>query len=284
MSSPTSRSGIRLSAVVLLPVSACSRCSAPSSASPCSPSAPESADEGSTRLGATLAASAFGLLPFAVVMLQLRVFYALTDSRTPTLLQLADRRGEGAAAARRAPLVLPPDWVVLGLAAANASVVRRGCGGRPGRAAPAAGPARHRGRAARRAADGGRRCLRAEPSPSGPCSWSTRRPRSRPGRHVRGSSWVIAAAVGGPAVVGGDAGAAGPGDHDARTRRPAAPVPACRIGVLTPVQNTLGEVRFAVPLTGCEGRHEDPSCRTLGILGPQRHGPGGGRVVIEEST
>ena len=32
--------------------------------------------------------SAFGLLPFGITMLQARVFYALTDSRTPTLIQL----------------------------------------------------------------------------------------------------------------------------------------------------------------------------------------------------
>ena len=70
------------------------------------------------RLGATLAASAFGLLPFAVMMLQARVFYALKDSRTPTLLQLV-------IVVVKIPLLLPsrsccpPQWVVLGLAAAN---------------------------------------------------------------------------------------------------------------------------------------------------------------------
>ncbi|MFD9891692.1 murein biosynthesis integral membrane protein MurJ [Amycolatopsis sp. NPDC059027] len=40
------------------------------------------------RLGQTLAIAAFGLLPFALVMLQLRVFYAMKDARTPTLIML----------------------------------------------------------------------------------------------------------------------------------------------------------------------------------------------------
>jgi putative peptidoglycan lipid II flippase len=40
------------------------------------------------RLGNALAFSAFGILPYALVMLQLRVFYALKDSRTPTLIMV----------------------------------------------------------------------------------------------------------------------------------------------------------------------------------------------------
>jgi len=38
--------------------------------------------------GSALALSAFGLLPFAMVMLQLRVFYAMRDGRTPTLINI----------------------------------------------------------------------------------------------------------------------------------------------------------------------------------------------------
>ncbi len=75
---------------------------------------------GAARLGATLAASAFGLLPFAVVMLQLRVFYALTDCRTPTLIQLFIV-GVKVPMLLVCPLLLPADQVVLGLAAANAA-------------------------------------------------------------------------------------------------------------------------------------------------------------------
>ncbi len=41
---------------------------------------------GARLIGSALAWSAFGLFPFALVMLQLRVFYALRDGRTPTLI------------------------------------------------------------------------------------------------------------------------------------------------------------------------------------------------------
>lgn len=41
---------------------------------------------GGSRLGTTLAASAVGIVPFAVTMLQLRAFYAMKDSRTPTVI------------------------------------------------------------------------------------------------------------------------------------------------------------------------------------------------------
>ncbi|MFC9768374.1 lipid II flippase MurJ [Rhodococcus jostii] len=39
-------------------------------------------------IGTALTAGAFGLLPLAVVMLQLRIFYAAHDTRTPTLINL----------------------------------------------------------------------------------------------------------------------------------------------------------------------------------------------------
>jgi putative peptidoglycan lipid II flippase len=39
-------------------------------------------------MGSALALSAFGLLPFAIVMLQLRVFYAMHDGKTPTLINV----------------------------------------------------------------------------------------------------------------------------------------------------------------------------------------------------
>jgi putative peptidoglycan lipid II flippase len=41
--------------------------------------------EGGTRIG--LALAAFGLVPYAITLLQLRVFYAMKDARTPTLIQ-----------------------------------------------------------------------------------------------------------------------------------------------------------------------------------------------------
>jgi putative peptidoglycan lipid II flippase len=40
-------------------------------------------------IGTALAVGAFGLLPMAITLLQLRVFYAMRDARTPTLLQAA---------------------------------------------------------------------------------------------------------------------------------------------------------------------------------------------------
>jgi putative peptidoglycan lipid II flippase len=110
--------GTRLSAVVLLPVSALLTAFGTAVGVALFSLGAGSAGGGAARLGATLAASAFGLLPFAVTMLQLRVFYALTDSRTPTLLQLVIV-GVKVPLLLAAPLVLPPDRVVLGLAAAN---------------------------------------------------------------------------------------------------------------------------------------------------------------------
>ena len=44
--------------------------------------------DGARLIGTALAASAFGLFPFALVMLQLRVFYAMRDGRTPTLINV----------------------------------------------------------------------------------------------------------------------------------------------------------------------------------------------------
>jgi putative peptidoglycan lipid II flippase len=45
-------------------------------------------DDAAHVVGVVLAASSFGLVPFAVTMLQLRVFYAVKDSRTPTLINV----------------------------------------------------------------------------------------------------------------------------------------------------------------------------------------------------
>ncbi|WP_249266302.1 MULTISPECIES: murein biosynthesis integral membrane protein MurJ [unclassified Pseudonocardia] len=73
---------------------------------------------GAARLGETVAWSAFGLLPYAVTMLQMRVFYAMTDSRTPTLIQVG-MVGVKIPLLLLCPLLLPPEQVVLGLAAAN---------------------------------------------------------------------------------------------------------------------------------------------------------------------
>ncbi|MPY97703.1 MAG: murein biosynthesis integral membrane protein MurJ [Actinophytocola sp.] len=70
------------------------------------------------RLGDSLAIAAFGLLPYALVMLQLRVFYALKDARTPTLIMLV-------MTAVKVPLLylaaglLDPTQIVLGAMLVN---------------------------------------------------------------------------------------------------------------------------------------------------------------------
>lgn len=74
--------------------------------------------DGATRIGEALAWSAFGLLPYAITMLQLRVFYAMTDSRTPALIQLVTVAVK-IPLLLACPFLLPPRDVVLGLVAAN---------------------------------------------------------------------------------------------------------------------------------------------------------------------
>ncbi|MCZ2806918.1 murein biosynthesis integral membrane protein MurJ [Modestobacter sp. VKM Ac-2983] len=71
-------------------------------------------------VGVALAVGAFGLLPMAVTLLQLRVFYAMKDARTPTLIQVA-------MVAVRVPLLLlvpvlvEPEHVVAGLMIATSA-------------------------------------------------------------------------------------------------------------------------------------------------------------------
>jgi putative peptidoglycan lipid II flippase len=77
-------------------------------------------EAGASRLGATLAVSAFGLLPYALSMLQLRVFYAMKDARTPTLIQLVMVLVK-IPMLLACPVLLPPGDVVLGLAVANSA-------------------------------------------------------------------------------------------------------------------------------------------------------------------
>jgi putative peptidoglycan lipid II flippase len=75
---------------------------------------------GATQLGAALAVSAFGLLPFALTMLQARVFYALTAHRTATLVQLCTVAAK-IPLMLACPALLAPEDVVLGLAVANST-------------------------------------------------------------------------------------------------------------------------------------------------------------------
>jgi putative peptidoglycan lipid II flippase len=79
--------GSRLSAVMLIPISAVLTASGIAMGVALFYAGEvELAD--ATRLGTALAFSAFGLLPYALVMLQLRVFYAMKDARTPTLIMV----------------------------------------------------------------------------------------------------------------------------------------------------------------------------------------------------
>ena len=71
-------------------------------------------------IGVLLAVFAFGLVPFSAYQLQLRAFYAMQDTRTPTLVNL------GVSATLVAVdlvlyALLPPDLKVVGLAAGHAT-------------------------------------------------------------------------------------------------------------------------------------------------------------------
>ena len=79
--------GTRLSAVGLLPVTAVLTVLGPALGVLAFARGNTSVDEAQA-IGAALAAGAFGLLPMAVTLLQLRVFYAMKDARTPTLIQV----------------------------------------------------------------------------------------------------------------------------------------------------------------------------------------------------
>jgi putative peptidoglycan lipid II flippase len=105
--------GTRLSALGLLPVTAALTVLGPALATVAFARGNTSVAEAQA-IGAALAVGAFGLLPMAVTLLQLRVFYAMKDARTPTLIQL------GMVAVRvplllLVPVVVGPELVVAGL-------------------------------------------------------------------------------------------------------------------------------------------------------------------------
>jgi putative peptidoglycan lipid II flippase len=105
--------GTRLSALGLLPVTAALTVLGPALATVAFARGNTSVDEAQA-IGTALAVGAFGLLPMAVTLLQLRVFYAMKDARTPALIQL------GMVAVRvplllLVPVVVGPELVVAGL-------------------------------------------------------------------------------------------------------------------------------------------------------------------------
>ena len=70
------------------------------------------------RIGLTIATLAIGLVPLAMTLVQMRVFYAVKDGRTPTIIN-------GVMVAVRVPLLLfsatlDPKWIVPGLALSTA--------------------------------------------------------------------------------------------------------------------------------------------------------------------
>jgi putative peptidoglycan lipid II flippase len=105
--------GTRLSALGLLPVTAALTVLGPALATVIFARGNTSVSDAQD-IGRALAVGAFGLLPMAVTLLQLRVFYAMKDARTPTLIQV------GMVAVRLpllllVPAVVAPRHVVAGL-------------------------------------------------------------------------------------------------------------------------------------------------------------------------
>jgi len=79
--------GSRLSALALLPVTALFIVLGPAIGTVVFGHGRTEVSE-AREIGLVLALSAFGLVPFAITMLQLRVFYAVKDARTPTVINL----------------------------------------------------------------------------------------------------------------------------------------------------------------------------------------------------
>jgi putative peptidoglycan lipid II flippase len=73
------------------------------------------------RLGITLAVAAFGVLPYAVTLIQFRVFYAMNDARTPTMIMLI-MTAVKIGVSLLAPVVLSSDHVVYGLNFADSAM------------------------------------------------------------------------------------------------------------------------------------------------------------------
>ncbi len=69
-------------------------------------------------LGVALAVSAFGVLPYAITMMQMRTFNALKDARTPTLIMLVMTLVKIAAAVV-VSITMSPETVVYGLTFVN---------------------------------------------------------------------------------------------------------------------------------------------------------------------
>ncbi|MBA8827715.1 putative peptidoglycan lipid II flippase [Saccharopolyspora lacisalsi] len=108
--------GNRLSAVLLLPISAVM--TALGSQLGIALFAVGKSQQSADQLGLALAVSAFGLLPYAITMMQMRVFYAMKDARTPTMIMVL-MTAVKVPLAYLCPVLLSPENVVLGLAFVN---------------------------------------------------------------------------------------------------------------------------------------------------------------------
>ncbi len=108
----------RLCATAMLPMSALMTVLGPSLGVALFSLGHSRADAG--KVGIALAVAAFGVLPYTISLLQLRVFYAMKDARTPTLIMLGMMVVK-VALSLLAPLVLTPGDVIYGLTFANSA-------------------------------------------------------------------------------------------------------------------------------------------------------------------
>ncbi|MDQ3733023.1 MAG: murein biosynthesis integral membrane protein MurJ [Actinomycetota bacterium] len=110
--------GARLNSLSLIPVAALFLLFGPNIAIIVFAHGQVGVDEART-VGAALALSGIGLVPFALTLLHMRVFYALKDARTPTMLNLV-MVAVRVPAALLVPLFVAPQDVVPALGAVNA--------------------------------------------------------------------------------------------------------------------------------------------------------------------
>ncbi|MDQ3504616.1 MAG: murein biosynthesis integral membrane protein MurJ [Actinomycetota bacterium] len=110
--------GARLTSLGLIPVAALFMVFGPNVAIVVFAHGQVGVDQART-VGTALALSGIGLVPFALTLLHMRVFYAMKDARTPTLLNLV-MVAVRVPAALLVPLLVEPENVVPALGAVNA--------------------------------------------------------------------------------------------------------------------------------------------------------------------
>ncbi|WP_409489641.1 murein biosynthesis integral membrane protein MurJ [Amycolatopsis sp. cmx-11-12] len=108
----------RISTVMLVPISAVMTVVGGSVGIALFSSVGKGTVEDAARMGEALAISAFALLPYALVMLQMRVFYAMKDARTPVLIMIVMTVVK-VPLLYLCPALLSPDNIVLGVMMVN---------------------------------------------------------------------------------------------------------------------------------------------------------------------